>query len=126
MYYTYSSQGDVKATSKKYTEAILLYDSALKYIQINNKFLNEIKFLPFETYTSRGICYSRLKDFKTAIFDYNNAINLNPEHGLAYFNRGVAFHNLGNIEKACSDYLEADRYNYPVESRLIEGCRSLR
>lgn len=126
LYFSYSSKGDIEANAQNHLEAIQLYNSALKYLQINNQFLKDIDFTPFETYTSRGICYALLKNYKTAISDYDNAIYLKPEHGLAYFNRGVAYHNLGDINKACSDYIDADKYGYPVESRLIEGCNALR
>lgn len=125
LYFSYSSKGDIEANAKNYIEAIQLYNSALKYIQINNEFLNDIDFPPFETYTSRGICYSKLKDYKTAIFDFNSAISLSPKNGLALYCRGVVYHNLGDLNKACSDYLNAYKYGYPVETRLIEGCNSL-
>ena len=126
LYYSYSSIGDKEATAQNYQLAIQLYNSALNYLQINNQFLEAIDFIPFETYTSRGICYTFLKNYQTAISDYSRAISLNPKHGLAYFNRGVAYHKLGDINKACSDYLNADKYGFPVESRLIEGCNALK
>jgi tetratricopeptide (TPR) repeat protein len=125
LYYSYSSKGDIEATAKNYLQAVQHYNSALNYLEINNVFLKAINFPPFETYTSRGICQIQLKNYKVAIFDFDKAISLNPKHGLAFFNRGLSYHHLGNMNTACADYLDAYKFDYPVESRLIEGCRLL-
>lgn len=143
LYFSYSSKGDIEATLNNYIEAKQLYNSALQYLQINNEFLKHIDFTPFETYTSRGICYAQLKDYKSAIFDFDKAISLlndnkgsfldagatislNNQYGLAFYYRGLMYHNLGDLNEACTDYLNASKYDYPVESRLIEGCNALR
>jgi lipoprotein NlpI len=38
----------------------------------------------------RGLAYADLKQFKKAIQDYNQAIELDPEYTYAFNNRGLA------------------------------------
>jgi len=122
LFFVYSRKGTIEANQKNYTQAIQYYNSSLHYLDIKNVFLDSLNFPAFETYTNRGICFSKLKNFNNAIDDFNKAILINPSHGLAYYNRAIAYHNLGDISTACSDYLKAYKNNYPVEKRLLEGC----
>ncbi len=41
-----------------------------------------------------------------SITDYDKAIELNPDDAKAYFNRGLAYGDLGQHWKAFSDYLK--------------------
>jgi tetratricopeptide (TPR) repeat protein len=122
LFFAYTRKGTLEANLKNYTQAIQYYNSSLNYLNIKNVFLDSLNFPAFETYTNRGICFSKLKNFNNAIDDFNIAISINPSHALAYYNRAIAYHNLGDISTACSDYLKAYKNNYPVERRLIEGC----
>ena len=42
-----------------------------------------------------------LKDFKGAISDFTNTIELNPEHDDAFYNRGMAKIESGTNENGC-------------------------
>ena len=46
-------------------------------------------------------------DYPGAIADYTTAIKLNPQDGLAFCCRGVAYYRLGDGHKAMSDYNQA-------------------
>ena len=46
-----------------------------------------------------------------AIEDFDEAIRLNPEDADAYYNRGVAYGDLGQYEREIQDYDEAIRLN---------------
>jgi lipoprotein NlpI len=46
------------------------------------------------TFNNRGTVYFKLKQFKKAIQDYNQAIELDPEYTHAFNNRGLGC-NLG-------------------------------
>ena len=41
--------------------------------------------------------------------DYDEAIRLDPQDAVAYYNRGVAYKNLGQTERANQDFAQAIR-----------------
>jgi tetratricopeptide (TPR) repeat protein len=47
-----------------------------------------------------GLAYADLKQFKKAIQDYNQAIELNPKDFNTFNNRGTAYAKLKQFEKA--------------------------
>jgi len=57
----------------------------------------------------RGCAYNDLKDFKKAIPDFNNAIEIDNSNELAYFNRGVAKSSIGDFKGAIPDFEMADK-----------------
>lgn len=50
-------------------------------------------------------------DYEKIIALYNQAIDLEPTLAIAYYNRGIAFKDLGENDKAIEDYSEAIRLN---------------
>ena len=52
-------------------------------------------------------CEKKLGDFKGAIADYTKAIEINPNYGRAYNNRGNSKHNLKDYQGAIADYTKA-------------------
>lgn len=57
--------------------------------------------------TSRGKKRSLAGDYKRAIQDYNKALQLEPNDGSSFNNRGLAHEKLGELDSAASDYLKA-------------------
>jgi tetratricopeptide (TPR) repeat protein len=57
--------------------------------------------------SDRGTAYADLKQFKKAIQDYNQAIELDPEYTHAFNNRGFAYADLKQFKKAIQDYNQA-------------------
>ena len=47
-----------------------------------------------------------------ALQDYNEAIRLKPDYALAFYNRGIARRDKGDVEGALQDYNEAIRLGY--------------
>ena len=57
-----------------------------------------------EEYLDLGIDLSEQDDFIAAIEAYTQAIKLNTDNALAYYNRGLAFYHLGNHTAALTDF----------------------
>ena len=65
--------------------------------------------------------------FLSALQDYAQALRLKPELAVAYFNRGNARRDKGDVEGAQRDYDEATRLGYkPKESGDLRDGRSPR
>ena len=56
---------------------------------------------------TRGNMYFELGQYERAIQDYDEAIRLDPEYANAYYNRGIAYGNLGQQELADRDFARA-------------------
>lgn len=57
----------------------------------------------------RGLAHSRAGDDRRAIVDLDEAIRLDPEDSVQYFNRGLSYDRLGDRPRAIADYSEAIR-----------------
>ncbi|OQA00580.1 MAG: TPR repeat-containing protein YrrB [Bacteroidetes bacterium ADurb.Bin408] len=55
-------------------------------------------------YHNRGNARAELKQYNTALADYNKSLSLNPKFAKAWSNRGRLHNNMGKIAEALSDY----------------------
>ncbi len=56
-------------------------------------------------YNHRGAAYRRdIDDAVQAIEDFDQALRLDPSYALAYYNRGLAYKNLGEYRRAIEDF----------------------
>lgn len=94
---TYRNIGMAHNAKKDRTRAIASYNRALE--------LNPSD--PWSDYVNRGNAWSAAGEYNKALDDYETALKLKPEFDHAYFNRGIVFERLGNIEKAKADILVA-------------------
>lgn len=49
------------------------------------------------------------KNYLDAVNQFSHAINFNPRNGIAYFNRGVAFYHIGNMQKSRLDFQSSSK-----------------
>ncbi len=65
----------------------------------------------FGDYNNRGATYHALSRYKEALYDYDQAIHLNPTLVEVYTNRGVTYADLRRYDEALADFGEAIRRN---------------
>ena len=79
----------------KYREAISAFNKAIEH---NPKYMH---------FYQRGRAYKALKQYRKAINDFSTVINLNPSIRSAYFNRGLAYRQIGKKKKGLGDIRKA-------------------
>ncbi len=55
--------------------------------------------------------YLTLNNYSKAIEDFTAALNINPYKAEAYYNRGIAYKNIGRGDLAMDDFNKACQYN---------------
>lgn len=61
----------------------------------------------FKYYTNLGIEKTNEQCFDEAIEALDKAVELNPDYALAYFSKGIVFHNLNQLQAAYENYSKA-------------------
>lgn len=79
----------------KYKEAISAFNKSIEH---NPKYMH---------FYQRGRAYKALKQYRKAINDFSTVINLNPSIRSAYFNRGLAYRQIGKKKKGLGDIRKA-------------------
>ena len=97
----YEKQGDIaktpEARQENYREVINYYQTAIELMP--NLIMAHIRC---------GIVYGKkLEDFDAAIACFNEALDWEPDNGMAYCNRGAAYGNIGKTDKAIEDLNKA-------------------
>ena len=54
-----------------------------------------------------GLTHCKMKQYDDALEDFTEAININPNYGLAYYRRGLVYLELDNQQFAKSDFKKA-------------------
>ena len=61
---------------------------------------------------NRGLTYANLQLLTQAINDFNNSIRIKSDFGPGYGDRGMAFYDLDQKDKACADFKKAADLKY--------------
>ncbi|WP_236104130.1 tetratricopeptide repeat-containing S1 family peptidase, partial [Sphaerospermopsis reniformis] len=104
-YRSYLLKGMILQKLKKYENAVEALNLAILKAEKKDK---EKDFL---LYQLRGELFDELKRHQEAIADYTQAITINPQYALAYYNRGVVKSDLGDKKGAIADYTQAITIN---------------
>jgi len=67
---------------------------------------------------NRGILKGKHMD-PGAVSDFDEAVTLKPDYAEAYYNRGVAYYQLQQPERACADWQEASRLGFKQANAII-------
>jgi tetratricopeptide (TPR) repeat protein len=81
-------------------------DSALIYFaKAKANHANQNGILDYEL----GICYGKQERYPESVIALTDAINIDPENGSYYYQRGLSYFALGNHEQACSDMIKSGK-----------------
>jgi len=69
----------------------------------------------------RGVAYGKLGDYRQAISDFAMAIEINPKHAEAYYNRAVAYAKLGNHTLAVEDLKTAAKFDNEEAKNFLKS-----
>ncbi|BBM82595.1 serine/threonine-protein kinase [Candidatus Uabimicrobium amorphum] len=108
---------DIMTDLEKHIDVLMLYgivcseteELRSKGIEIYDKII-EKRPRYAKAYTNRGLIYQKMKDYKRAIRDYNEAIKINNDYK-AFTNRGYIYLNQNNYELAERDFDKAISLN---------------
>lgn len=100
----YNLRGHLYASINKYPEAITYYTRA-----IDNYKDDDAKLVSY-WYVDLADAKSANQQLKDAINDYSLALKLDPDNGVAYWNRGGAYHRHQDYQLAANDYSKAMNY----------------
>jgi tetratricopeptide (TPR) repeat protein len=71
-------------------------------------------------HNDRGLAYRRLGEQARAIIDHSAAIQLAPEDAAGFYNRGNAYFDEGNFDRAIADYDKAIRLGRGIVPAAVE------
>ncbi len=112
--------GEIYRLNSNTDEALYEYSKAIELAKNNGE---EFYLVPFY-YLNRGNLHLSLKKLESAIIDYNDLLRLNPVSTAGFTNRGIAYHMLGEIDKACRDWESAIQLGFQQPNTYHEKyCR---
>lgn len=79
-----------------------------------------------ENFLDRGLNKAQAGDFKAAVLEFSQAIQINPNNAQAYHNRGMARFKLGEIARAIEDFTQALRLNPNYTEAYVERGNAYR
>ncbi len=110
----YNLNGEVK-------RAMVEYSMAIAYSKINGEDFH----LVHRYYFNRAnICLGK-NMISTAVLDYTYALNLKPNYGAAYANRGICLFKMGEKDAACKDWKQAVKLGISQSEEYVKrNCKT--
>lgn len=110
----YSLKGQVK-------RSMFEYSMAINFSKLNGEDFH----LVHRYYFNRAnICLGK-NMINTAVLDYTYAINLKPNYGAAYANRGVCLYKMGEKDAACKDWKQAVKLGISQSEEYVKrNCKT--
>jgi tetratricopeptide (TPR) repeat protein len=76
-----------------------------------------------ELWMAMGKLFRITTDYEASLKAFSTAIQLNPEEGQYYFQRGITLRSLGYRDSACIDILKADALGLSRIETYVKQCR---
>lgn len=112
--------GQVIAQLELRRNVMIMSRSIIQRQQVAARLRRQNEFV--EVFYYRGVEKARKGDYKAAIADFNQFLQLNPKGFKAYYNRGLARRHLGDLKGAMADFDTYLRFNpEDVEARYERG-----
>ena len=109
--------GQVLRKENKYSEAITFFTKCIE---------NEGGKNPSHVYWWRGFCFEKLKDYSTALKDYQKAISIESDVSTYYFSEGYAYYMLKNYTSAAESFSKAIMFEPTYKKPYIFRARCYR
>ena len=94
------------------------------WIMAIKKAIKLCKYSP-EAYYNMGLTKCKMGQFEDAIEDYTKSIELNPNFGMAYYQRGKAYIETDSLQFAKSDFQKALEI-YPANKEIKNDFKNLK
>jgi len=105
----YYNRGLSLVAMQNFTSALKDYDRA---IELNQNFVS--------AYNARGVLMlDVIKDYPRALDDFNKAVSLDPVNAKAYYNRGLAYFRMRNVDEACKNWFRVKALGYAQADNMI-------
>ena len=89
-------QAEIKLRDKDFKESILLYTSAIAGDNNNAHYISQ-----------RAVAFFHLGKNDEALYDFNHALQLEPQNPFRYSSRAFMFSNMNKVNEAIKDYEKA-------------------
>ncbi len=98
----YHNRANTKRIQKKFMQAI---DDYKKALDIEKDKKDHIKFE--RSLCDMAVTMMQINEFETALDNFNKALEIMPDDDIALYARGILFVNMGDKDKALSDFKKA-------------------
>ena len=79
----------------------------------------------YKYYTNLGIEKTNSKEFDEALDALDKAVELKPDYALAYFSKGIVFHNLNQLQAAYENYTKAIVYKSDMTDAYYNRAQTI-
>ena len=92
-------------------------------LQKQIKFYQKIWKNAENEYKKRGLDFMNKGQYDLAIWEFNIAVEINPNNEVYYINRGRAYYFKGEYDKSWEDFKKAQDLGYKVPAEFLEDLR---
>lgn len=115
---------DNTEANRLYADIMVAGDNPQKALMYYNKLLLKDQSDP-GLFKSRGEIYMKTKTYSAAVYDFGMSLDLNPQDGKTYLEKGLAHYYLHEIDKACYHWKKAKNLGEITAVKyLLENCRN--